>query len=204
MKKRTSTHSRSVEKLPKAEAAAVLWDLGVESSSDFNELCLRLGRFRNVERPSSIPADPIRYYKDISSIDELLACRSQASNDFSIADATPPSFEELKRMVKDKGIVTKTGYKEAIKSGSFSHRFVPSNPISFYDECDDWKDLVNFLDWPDALREARKLGETNQINNINGWRWLCRAKLRPTNIPANPKVHYEEFTTWSYFLTGEE
>tara|TARA_Y100000780_G_C13695637_1_gene421662 strand:+ start:9639 stop:10223 length:585 start_codon:yes stop_codon:yes gene_type:complete len=189
---KTKRNTRSVKKLPYAQAAALLIEMGVKTLSDFRKL-KKAGK-----RPPLIPANPEEFYEGeyVGWKEFIEAGRSSTPQHISA-----PTYSQVKALNTYHRIDTKTKYAKALSDGIFPPG-TPSRPDNYYTEWHSWDDFLaeySFIPFSEARRFARTLG----LKNSSEWREYCRGGTKPPDIPVLPDRDYPEFISWQDFLVGD-
>jgi hypothetical protein len=186
--------TRSVNKLPMDEAAALLRSLGIKTLSQFKSLK------QKGERPPTIPANPETYYKDYPGWRIFITL----GKDIKLTDISAPRYTELKTLNFRFSIKTQKSYLHAVKTQKLPIGS-PTNPGSYFvKEWISWHDFLapksKFVSFNEARRYARHLG----LKSSYEWRAFCRQGHKPESIPVLPDRDYEEFISWHDFLEGDD
>jgi hypothetical protein len=188
-------NSRSVAKLPMEQAAAMIVSMGITTHSQFKKLS------SDGNRPDVIPADLYSFYDNYPGWDAFIAIGVKASKRFK--QFTPVSYQELKTILRRKGISTRQAYNKAFKEDAFPPG-TPSKPEAYYDEFEGWKEFLaprsNFI----SFSAAREFAHTLNLKSSYQWRQYCREGHKPAFIPVLPDRDYPEFTSWADFLGYSE
>ncbi|WP_076923204.1 hypothetical protein [Pseudoalteromonas sp. SK20] len=207
--------TNSIAKLVLEEAAEKLYQMGIRSATDFQKLCQ--GQFDGFERrPADIPSNPIMYFKEVNSFNDLIALgqkRSMETGKMDLSDSKNNnedvmSYHELKQLVRKYKVSSIREWKRALKEERLPGIF-PSAPHSYYSNFEGWEAFLapkrsRFLDWNEAKKRAKALREEYSLKTAYDWRWLSREGKRPSELPSAPDYYYTEFTSWKDFYGLEE
>lgn len=198
--------TNSVPKLPLAQAAAKLVLLGVRTRTDFENLCMGVGEFKNKQRPADVPRLPIRYYND--EVKYWVDFIEQGIEYLQAGGEVPqvPTLKELTLRVHALGIDTKNGYYSAAASGELGVS-VPAHPDTLYsNESFDWETfLAKGKSRFTTFKHARELMKGTDMMTIRDWREYSRKGRRPRIIPSIPHKYYaDEWVSWPHFFSNED
>lgn len=203
--------TNSIAKLGLEEAAAKLFQMGVRSATDFQKLCQ--GQLNGYEgRPADIPSNPIMYFKEVSSFNDLLQIgekttkKNQQVNQSVVNKSNEQdvmSYDDLKQLVRKYNVTTIRQWKKAVKEEELPGAF-PSSPQSYYEDFEGWELFLapkkpRFLEWAQAKELAKSVRIEYGLKSAYDWRWLSREGNRPPELPSAPDYYYSEFTTWKDF-----
>ena len=119
---------------------------------------------------------------------------------YAIYQYTPPTFKELKSLVKSRNITSKEGFLKCVKKGLLGP-YIPSNIESYYEkEFTTWDAFLSPKTRYYSYEEAKAYVGSLNIRSSYQWIALCKSKQRPDFIPAWPNTFYDEFVSWKDFL----
>ena len=185
---------------PFEEARDYVWNLGLKSHEDWLEFV------KSGKKPSDIPADPYKFYKDkgwLSWGDFL------GYNKGHVARArSRRSFTEALGYARSLGLKSHEDWLEFVKSGKKPSE-IPADPYKFYKD-------KGWLSWPDFLgykeghvpgeyrsfEEAREYARSLGLKNVKEWREWSKSGNKPSDIPSNPDQFYKGkgWKNWPDFL----
>ena len=107
-----------------------------------------------------------------------------------------PTFEEAKRIVKEKGIKTKMEYLSSYKDLG-----LPSVPNLYYKGWTDWYDFLGKEGFPE-YEEAKRIVKENGIKCYKEYKSFCK----DLGLPSVPAPYYKDkgWTNWYDFLGKEK
>lgn len=192
-----TVNARNIPKLPLEQAAALLVMEGITKSADF------YNKYKLHEIPKIIPGDPKGYYDNYDGWRKFI----QSGKDFLAQgkqpEREPPSFDEMRSLVTEKRISSRTAYNNAVRDGELGI-LAPSRPdIVYPDEFTTWTAFLakpgegRFLSFEDAKVKMKELGVRHSVD----WAKLCERGERPTDLPYQPSTHYSgQWRGWKDFL----
>ena len=172
------------EFLPFEEAREYARNLKFISPTEWNKW------FKSGMRPSNIPSNPNRFYKNKGW---------KSWTDFLRNEFLP--FEEAREYARNLKFISKTEWNKWCKSGMRSSN-IPSNPNKFYKN-KGWKSWMDFLGNEFLpFEEAREYARSLNLKNTTDWKKWSKTKERPSNIPSDPLRTYKDtgWQGWGDFL----
>lgn len=186
--------SPAVIKLSMEQAAATLYQLGVETFSQFERLC------EDGKRPDTIPRHIDSFYKDYPGWQAFISLGKNYAAKFPVQTAA--SYEQLKAEVHHLQLKSKGAYLQAYRQKLLPPGS-PFDPASYFPEFEGW---VTFLLKAPYISyaEAKIIIKPYRLKSSYQWRNFCRNGLKPEGIPVLPDRDYDEFVSWADFLGFEE
>ena len=197
--------TKSVPKLDYKNAAALIVSLGVTKRTELTELS------RSNKRPPELPFQPDKFYSEYTGWKQFLSDGAKQLDIVGLAlfANKPPTYKELKSMIRSIGIKSKNEFHRALKNNS-KLKMVPSNIEVYYNaEFDGWGKLLSpktqLLSYDEALVVVHAFAKKNNITTSYQWVKACQNNLKPKGIPVWPNLVYESnWCTWQSFLGVKE
>jgi hypothetical protein len=193
----TAGHFTAKVWLPFEQARSKVRSKGLKSFIEFKN-------YMKSEKPTGIPSDPHRVYKNKGWINYFDFLGFQRSRIWR-------PFPEAKEYVQNQNLLTKKEY------GKWKERpeDIPSHPNREYErEWKGWGDwlgtgaVASFDREYRSFEEARSIVHSLRIKNQSEWWKYCKSEKKPTDIPSNPAVVYEgDWKSWgdwfgTYFIAN--
>jgi len=162
---------------PFNQAREYVRNLALATSQDYRKWA------KGSQRPADIPATPHFAYSEWVSWPDWLGNGNRGRGDGYLA------YEDGRAVVRAKGFRSSSQYLKWAKSGSKPHN-IPASPHSVYANWAGWADWLGpkWMDFLEARRWARGLG----LKSAKEWYEYSRSHDRPTGIPSNPPMSYQE------------
>ena len=147
---------------------------------------------RSVEKPSTFPPNPSKYYKEWPGAQVFLDLEGGFM-----------SYKQARKFIQDKGLSNAKDFQDFLENDKPPN--FPSSPASFYK--DKWPGVEAFLQSRFmSFEEARTFVRALKLQSSKEWTQYLRGELphlppRPINLPSNPAAKYrEEYQGIGHFL----
>ena len=185
---------RVADRLPFAEARALIRTLGIASQLDYD------AKHKSGALPAGVPLSPHKVYEEFQGWGDWLGTGRARRNRRTVRGETK-SFSEARAFARTLGLKAQKEYAAWARSDR-RPAGIPANPAAFYK--DEW---TNYGDWlgiqqvayrpfEEARQYARALGFTRRKD----WQAHTRTPGFPNDVPLNPDGSYSQWMGWSDWL----
>jgi hypothetical protein len=205
MTKTPNKATKSVPKLNYMSAAALTVSLGVTKRTELTALS-KLNK-----RPPELPFQPDKFYQEYTTWKQFLAdgAAQLKSTGLNAYVDKPPSYKELKSIVREIGLKSKNEFYRALKNNR-ELKMVPSNiELHYSSEFEGWEKLltpkIKLLTYEEALVVVHEFANQHDITSSYQWAKACQNNLKPKGIPVWPnKTYKDDWCSWKKFLGVQE